>query len=274
MRVHILQTGTVSIKAAQLKGDSWVPPIVRILADRRWTEPLPIYAFAIEHPEGLIVVDTGETSRATAGGYFPWWHPYYRFGVREWVRTNEEIGPQLRENNLALYDVSKVLLTHLHTDHAGGLVHFPQAQFFVSRREMATTQGLSGQIAGYLPQHWPAHFHPTLIDFNSEPFGPFPASYPITRDGAVRLVPTPGHSPGHMSVVVSAPDMTYFLAGDVSYSQALMLAEKVDGVTQDRATAQHTLARVAEFCRSQPTIYLPSHDPAGRERLLKRITVT
>ena len=44
--------------------------------DRHWTEPLPIYVWAIEHPEGLIVIDTGETSRASQPGYFSAWHPY------------------------------------------------------------------------------------------------------------------------------------------------------------------------------------------------------
>ena len=45
------------------------------LLDREWTEPLPIYAFAIEHPEGVIVVDTGETARVAEPGYFPRWQP-------------------------------------------------------------------------------------------------------------------------------------------------------------------------------------------------------
>ena len=46
---------------------------MRTLADKRWTAPLPILAWAIEHPEGLIVVDAGETARATEPGYFPVW---------------------------------------------------------------------------------------------------------------------------------------------------------------------------------------------------------
>lgn len=59
MRIHLLQTGSVIVKAAQLVGQSGGHPLVHILRDRRWTSPLPIFAFLIEHPEGLIVVDTG-----------------------------------------------------------------------------------------------------------------------------------------------------------------------------------------------------------------------
>lgn len=47
----------------------------------------------IEHPEGIIVVDSGETARVAEPGYFPLWHPYYRLNVCAWVRTEEEIGP-------------------------------------------------------------------------------------------------------------------------------------------------------------------------------------
>lgn len=50
--------------------------------DRRWTDPLPIYAWLIEHPEGLIVVDTGETAEVNDPGYFPRWHPYFRLDSR------------------------------------------------------------------------------------------------------------------------------------------------------------------------------------------------
>jgi hypothetical protein len=86
MRVHAIQTGTVAVKSRQREGKGRGPArLVSTLIDRNWTDPLPIFAWLIEHPEGLIVVDTGETSRVTDRGYFPWWQPYFKLGVREWV---------------------------------------------------------------------------------------------------------------------------------------------------------------------------------------------
>jgi N-acyl homoserine lactone hydrolase len=49
---------------------------VNTLLDREWTDPLPIWAWVIEHPAGLLIIDTGETSRAGEPGYFPRWHQY------------------------------------------------------------------------------------------------------------------------------------------------------------------------------------------------------
>ena len=96
MRIHVIQTGTVAIKQVQREGRETGNPILNIVLDKNWTEPLPIFAYVIEHPEGLIVVDTGETARVAERGYFPWWHPYYRYGLQEWVQPEEEIGPQMR----------------------------------------------------------------------------------------------------------------------------------------------------------------------------------
>jgi hypothetical protein len=79
MKIHAIQTGTVAVTRAWREGvGKGRRRLVNTIRDRQWTEPLPIYAFAIEHPEGVIVVDTGETALASQPGYFPGWHP----GVR------------------------------------------------------------------------------------------------------------------------------------------------------------------------------------------------
>src|SRR5262245_4259959 len=136
MRIHAIQTGTVAITQSWRRGKGrGTLRRLNTLLDRRWTEPLPIYAWAIEHPEGLIVVDTGETACAAQPGYFPAWHPYLRFAVRERVVPEEEIGPQLRTLGFDPRDVRWLVLTHLHTDHAGGLAHFPGAEILVTRTE-------------------------------------------------------------------------------------------------------------------------------------------
>src|SRR5262245_15543323 len=126
MRIHAISTGTVAIKERQRRGvGHGVMRQLNMLRDTSWTEPLPIYVWVIEQPEGVIVVDTGETARTAEPGYFPRWHPYYRIGLREWVQSEQEIGPQMRALGIAPEDVRWLVLTHLHTDHAGGLHHFP-----------------------------------------------------------------------------------------------------------------------------------------------------
>ncbi len=241
------------------------------LRDREWTEPLPIWAWAIEHPEGLIVVDTGETAKTSEPGYFPRWHPYFRFGVREQVEAEEEIAPQLRARGLDPKDARWVVMTHLHTDHAGGLEHFPNSEILVSRVEFGAASGRLGKARGYLPHRWPDWFQPRLLDLPSDPYGPFPESSALTDAGDVRIVATRGHSPGHMSVILEEEDgRAIFLAGDTSYTEQLMLEKAIDGVAPDEKGARAALDRINELVRSRPVVYLPSHDPGSGDRLSGR----
>lgn len=270
MRIHALSTGTVSIKSSQRQGKGpGLLRVVNMLRDKDWTEPLPIYVWVIEHPEGLIVVDTGETARVNQPGYLPEQrqkNPFARF----WVEPEEEIGPLLRGVGLSPDDVRWVVLTHLHIDHDGGLAHFPRAEILVSRAEYRSASGPFGKALGYLPQHWPSWFAPRLIDFAPQPFGPFPASVPLTRAGDVMLVPTTGHSFGHLSVILQQEGNDIFFAGDTSYTQDLLLAGAVDGVTFKERAARQTTRRIQQYLRETPTIYLPSHDPESAQRLESR----
>jgi N-acyl homoserine lactone hydrolase len=275
MNLHAIQTGTVSVRARQRSGKGPVPARAAItLMDRKWTDPLPIYAWLIEHPEGLIVVDTGESARVNEPGHLPRWHPYFRLGVRASVQPEEEIGPRLRALGFQPDDVRWVVLTHLHGDHAGGLAHFPRSEILVCRAEFDNAKGFAGQTRGFLPQNWPPWFSPRLYDFDEQPFGPFPRSLRLTDAGDVKIVATHGHTKGHVSVVVDEGPHSVFFAGDASYSQALMLDGAIDGVAADLGAARRTLERIREFTRAGPVVYLPSHDPDAGERLKAREAVT
>ena len=274
VRVHAIRTGTVAIKDVQRSGESkGTRSLPRVLASRRWTERLPILAWLIEHPEGLVVVDTGETARVAERGYFPPWHPYFRLGLREWVDPEEEIGPQIRRLGFAPDDVRRVVVSHFHTDHAGGLRQFRRSEIVASRAAYEFSRGVLGRVRGFLPQHWPDPFTPTLVEPGPRPFGPFAQSTPLTAAGDVHLLPTPGHTPGHLSVALEDGDTVFLFAADASYTQRLMLDGVVDGVSPDPAAARASLATIRKLTTERPTVYLPTHDPESVARLTARETV-
>src|ERR1700759_5289575 len=94
----------------------------------------------------------------------------------------------------------------------------------------------------------------------------------LTRKGDVLIVPTPGHTPDHVSVVVcGAP--SFFLAGDTSYNQQLMLEGKVDGGGPDEAISRGTLGKIVALAKERPLVYLPAHDPESEERLAGELVI-
>jgi glyoxylase-like metal-dependent hydrolase (beta-lactamase superfamily II) len=268
MRIHAIQTGRVQIKQAQIAGRGhglWrqLQPIL----SRDWADWSPTYAWAIEHPEGVIVVDTGANVRLKA---LPRWHPFFQFAVRFDIEPEQEVGPQLRQLGINARDVKTVVLTHLHIDHDGGLAHFPHSRILADRDEIARTSGISGAFNGYLPNRWPKWFAPEALVWQPSPYGPFTRSARITQAGDILAVPTPGHTPSHISVIVRDGDQDIMLAGDASYLESTMLSGTVDGVSQDESVAKATHADIRALCAQRPLVYLPTHDPRAAERLQQR----
>jgi len=272
MRIHAIQTGLVQIKTSQVDGRGHgLKRQLAPLFDDRWSGWLPTLAWAIEHPDGVILVDTGSTARLKS---LPKWHPYFRYAVHFDIEPEQEVGPQLRALGIGPRDVRRVLMTHVHIDHDAGLGYFADSEVLASPGEIARASGLAGRIRGYLPERWPSWFDPKPLDFLDEPYGPFARSRRLTTRGDIVVVPTPGHTPDHLSVIVEDGDAAIFLAGDASYTEHNMLAGRIDGVSVSEDDAAATLKTIRDFAAARPAIYLPTHDPESAQRLAQRRTVT
>jgi N-acyl homoserine lactone hydrolase len=269
MKIYAIQTGSVRIKTAQVEGRGrGLRRRLAIFADSNWTEWLPTYAWVIDHPEGIIVVDTGQGTHLLESAKSL--HPYIRWETGFRIDREEEIGPQLSARGIGPRDVKHVVLTHLHVDHDGGLAHFPHSEILVDPGELKTASGWAGRMRGYLPNRWPSWFDPTPLSLGQEAFGPFAASRRLTKAGDVVAVATHGHTANHLSVIVEQDGTTFFLAGDTSYDERLMLAGRIDGVSADDDVATATLAAIKQLSLIRPTIYLPTHDPQSAMRLASR----
>jgi N-acyl homoserine lactone hydrolase len=276
--VRAIKTGTVRLRPSQWAANMAHPAWRRrlaILLDRDWTEPVPIYTYLIEHDEGLILLDSGESALAAGPGWFPWWHPFFRLSVDIHVDAEDEIGPQLRSLGIDPgKDLRMLVLSHLHHDHGDGLSHFRGTDIVVSDENYLASTGVKGTLLGALPSRWPSWFQPRRVQLTGPAAGAFDRTLPLTSDGSVFAVPTPGHMAGHMSVVVRAPEVTYFLAGDATFDERLLRRRVVDGPAADLRACLDTLDRIAAFARAEPTVLLPAHDPLAEHRLAERITLT
>jgi N-acyl homoserine lactone hydrolase len=123
IKISIFETGKIRVRPSQMTQ----PPgnvllrRLRFLTDRGFTEPIPIYAFLIEHPEGNFLFDLDETPRCIQPGYYNWWQVGHHCVSMD-IKPEDGLGDQLMAKGVDIEtDIKAVVLSHLHSDHAGCL---------------------------------------------------------------------------------------------------------------------------------------------------------
>lgn len=233
--------------------------------------PIPIPAFLVEHPSaGLVLIDTGLHSSVAV-------KPKESFGrvtilaFRDLeMEASQAVPAQLRERGLSTSEVKTVVMTHLHVDHASGISEFPDATFVLSRAEWdaATSQG---QKHGYVTRQFDHAFDYRLIDFEgegAESFAGFARSFDLFGDGSVRTVYTPGHSLGHMSVVLRTARGEVLVAGDAMFLRQTLDDTHLPYQTEDDHLFRRSLREIRQYATETPdALIIPGHDWEAWQKL-------
>jgi glyoxylase-like metal-dependent hydrolase (beta-lactamase superfamily II) len=102
---------------------------------------------------------------------------------------------------------------------------------------------------------------------------PFVAAFDVRADGTLMLLPTPGHTPGSMSLLVRAAGMPpLLLVGDLTYDVRLLADERVPGVGSHRGLVESTRLVNALAERYPDLVILAAHDPAAAGLLNAAVT--
>ena len=151
--------------------------------------------------------------------------------------------------------VTKILLTHKHSDHSGEIRSFPNAKIYVNAEELdaAELQGAENLVP---------------VTFSDGAYYNFPESQKI-RDG-ITFIKAKGHTHGNSIVVVEKDGLFYMIHGDITYVDEALYQNKLSVVFDDLPAARVTLDRVREFVQNHPTVYLSTHTPQGYENLEAR----
>jgi N-acyl homoserine lactone hydrolase len=263
MRIQALTTGAVRLKHAFLFPRSGPRRQLDLFLPGPWSEPVPIHCWAVEHGGRLLLVDSGEIS----GARNP---PFARFEVAR----EQELPGAMATVGLSRDDVSEVVLTHHHGDHVDGLSHV-RAPVRINDTELQFLAGAFPRVMRRVRrQPLPGGFAPEPFALDDGPFGAFARSRALTDDGRVVVVETPGHTPGHVSVIcVDDSGRHVMLAGDATDSLEQLEARRPDAIGPDPKVHVATLDTILAHCAEHPTVYLPSHDPESAARLAGAITV-
>ena len=225
---------------------------------------IPIVAFLVEHPAvGAMLIDTGFHAGVAA-------KPVNAFGragglvFKDLEMEAEQAVPgQLRKRGMDPRDIRVVVMTHLHSDHASGISQFPDATFVVSDKEWDNA-GSGNQFAGYFPRQFDHAFDWRLLDFEGEQadsFATFGRSFDLFGDGSVRLVFTPGHTVGHLSVILRLKDREALIAGDAVYTMRTLRDSALPYRMEDEHLFRRSLHEIQLYAKETPSaVIIPGHD--------------
>jgi N-acyl homoserine lactone hydrolase len=151
-----------------------------------------VMAYAIVHPDGVLLFDTG-----------------IGFGNEEielaYHPVVHDLPELLRARGIMPADVVAVASSHLHFDHCGQNAAFPGRPIHVQATE-------------YEAAHGPDYSIPAWIDFPGAQYEQHAGEAPLLP--GVRLIPTPGHTPGHQSILVDSGERRTLIVGQAVYTRA------------------------------------------------------
>ena len=232
---------------------------------------MPIQAFLVEHPSaGPILIDTGfhvsvaSAPRASLG----------RVGTLAFkdieMTAAQAVPAQLRALGIDPGSVGTIVMTHLHIDHASGVSEFPGATFLVSGREWEAASE-QGQLHGYSKRQFDHAFDWRLIDFEGadiDSYATFGRAVDLFGDGSVRLVFTPGHTHGHLSVLLRLRERDLLACGDATYTMRQFHESHPPARMEDEHRWRRSLRELQLYVREHPdTVVVPGHDLAAFEAL-------
>lgn len=196
-----------------------------------------VLGYLIRHPAGLVLFDTGigEADPETDAHY---------------PTTRRPLPLQLRTAGIDLEDVQWVINCHLHADHCGGNPLFPGRPIVTQRVELAAA-------------HEPDYTLPELVDFPGAIYEQVEGEAELLP--GVWVIPTPGHTDGHQSLVVRCGDGTVVLAGQAHHLASDYAADQLAWLAHNEVAYHVTPSYPAWIHRLQqfdPARIMFAHDLA------------
>jgi len=236
---------------------------------------VPCPVFLIRHPSaGAILVDTGLHPSVATDGSENFGSLGARFG-KPTLAPGEDAASQLRKRGLEPGEIPIVVMTHLHLDHTSAISEFPNSTFVVSETEWNFAASAGKTTNGYRRAHFDYAFEYRTVDFdraNIDSYASFGRTFDLFGDGSIHLAFTPGHSPGHMSVIARLAERDFVIGGDAVY--LLSQLEGSDGPPprpHDSHNWRRSLQELRLFRSQFPdAVITPGHDPEFYSRIEQR----
>jgi len=254
-RVHALEAGLQRLDGGAMFGV--VPKVLwerRIPADERNRIPLALRCLLVETPDALILIDTGVGNKETEK-----FHSIY--GIEN-AGTPTRLEDAIRDAGFSPDDVDVVIDTHLHFDHAGGNtlrtedgaieVAFPRARYVVQRGEWEFAHWNNERVrASYVPANFDPVAEAGRYDFVEGEREIVPG---------VRVIPTPGHTPHHQSVLITSEGEGAIFLADLIPTAAHLPLPWIMGYDLEPLVTLETKRAILDRAKREDWLLVFQHD--------------
>jgi glyoxylase-like metal-dependent hydrolase (beta-lactamase superfamily II) len=167
-----------------------------------------------------------------------------------WKRP-KTLASQLDQLGVKPADIRYVAVSHTHPDHIGNVTLFPQSMLLVQRAEYEWPNPLG--VGRFKPDH-PV----TKLEGDKDVFG----------DGSIMIISTPGHTPGHQSLLVKLPKTgAVLLSGDAVHFKSNWENRGVPSMNVDKDKTAASMQRIADIMAKEKARLWINHDKAQRDSL-------
>lgn len=267
LKLYLLETGWIKVAKALLyreQGFHLIPPAMGWCAAEEDTVWIPVCAYLIVHDGDLVVVDSGLHGSCHTD-------PVQNVGrlmaniIRGFrVPPEADIKTQIDRLGYSIEQAKYLILSHLHTDHASAIEYFAQATILLGRGEWRAAQSCLRFRHGYHRHQYafPYQYREVPQDPLLPPIAPFTHGHDLFQDGTVIILPTPGHTIGHQSVLVRLRSRTVFLVGDAAFTERSYRELALPGFLPYTRHIKESLEKVKVFSELHPeALVIPGHDP-------------
>jgi glyoxylase-like metal-dependent hydrolase (beta-lactamase superfamily II) len=177
---------------------------------------------------------------------------------------DRSLSEQLSSINVRPNDIGRIAISHTHGDHIGNMGVFPNATILMQRAEYQWIHSANGSndnvnaLMALARKLLGTPKHLQLIDGDFDPFG----------DGSVTLISTPGHTPGHQSLLVHLKNSGFIvLSGDVVHLQENFTNNVVPSLNTDKAESIASMQKVRQLIATYQATMFINHDKRQTDRL-------
>ncbi len=253
IKLYMFNTGSLKLKVHNIKmnqGDG---------ADYE----IPVPFFLLTHPRGHTLIDGGVAVECAkdAMGYWGGVSEFFQPQMKE----SEGCVEQLKSIGIKPEDIKFVVQSHLHLDHTGSLGRFPNATYIVQRSEYEYARNPDWYAApAYIPREVDLPLNWQFLEGTQDDF------YDVYGDGVLQTVFSPGHAPGHMSLMVNLPNTrNILLAIDAAYTTDHWEEQALPGFVSSAVDAVRSVKKLRALAEKTDALVVTGHDPDDWKRFKK-----